>query len=58
MSKRISLNKELEVAIAVASVLGLSTEDDNLFDLLEYINIDGICEYYEDDIAELKEMER
>jgi len=54
MSKRISVSKELEVAIAVASVLGLSTEEDNLFDLLDYINIDGICEYYEDDIKELK----
>lgn len=54
MSARISLNKELELATSIASVLGLSTEDDNLFEILDYVNIDGLCEYYEDDIRELE----
>lgn len=50
MGKMISTNQQIDVAIAICNVLGIDTDDKNLWRVLEHVDVESICEEFEEDI--------
>lgn len=51
MGKMISTNQQIDVAIAICNVLGIGTSsDENLWRVLEHVDVESICEELEEDI--------